>query len=71
MSKLSERGRKMVKAFASPKGTGDKKKRNMYPIPDIEHARNALARASQHGSPEERERVRKAVYKKFPNLKKS
>ena len=27
-----------------------------YPIPDIEHARNALARVAQHGSEAERRR---------------
>ena len=38
-----------------------------YPIPDINHARNALARSA--GKPEEGA-VRAAVYKKFPQLKK-
>lgn len=38
-----------------------------YPINDIAHARNALARSS--GKPEEA-RVKKAVYKKYPSLKK-
>lgn len=37
-----------------------------YPIPDLAHARNALARCS--GKPEAA-RVRAAVYRKFPQLK--
>ncbi|HEU4997477.1 MAG TPA: DUF6582 domain-containing protein [Lapillicoccus sp.] len=41
-----------------------------YPIPDIEHARNALARVAQHGSADEQKKVRRAVEKKYPSLKK-
>ena len=40
-----------------------------YPIPDESHARNALARVSQHGSEAEKAKVRKAVASKFPNIK--
>lgn len=40
-----------------------------YPIPDEKHARNALARVSQFGTPAEREAVRKKVYAKYPDLK--
>lgn len=39
-----------------------------YPIPDESHARNALARVAQHGTPEEQARVRAAVRRKFPNI---
>lgn len=39
-----------------------------YPIHDISHARNALARVSQFGSPEEKEKVRAAVHRKYPSL---
>ena len=38
-----------------------------YPIPDISHARNALARSS--GKPVEAQ-VRAKVYKKYPQLRK-
>jgi len=39
-----------------------------FPIPDISHARNALARANQGaGSPET---IRAAVYAKYPSLRK-
>lgn len=41
-----------------------------YPIPDIEHARNALARVAQHGTAAEQKKVRAAVEKKYPSLKK-
>src|SRR3954468_5373055 len=41
-----------------------------YPIPDLEHARNALARVAQHGSQAEKKQVRAAVEKKYPSLRK-
>lgn len=40
-----------------------------YPIHDLAHARNALARVAQNGSPEEQSKVRSAVYSKYPALK--
>lgn len=39
-----------------------------YPIEDKNHARNALARVSQHGSPDEKSRVRAAVHRKYPAI---
>lgn len=39
-----------------------------YPIEDSNHARNALARVSQHGSPTEQARVRAAVHRKYPDI---
>jgi len=39
-----------------------------YPINDMNHARNALARVAQHGSPAEQARVRAAVHRKFPSI---
>lgn len=42
-----------------------------YPIHDLNHARNALARVSQHGTDAEKKQVRAAVYRKYPELKKS
>ncbi len=39
-----------------------------YPIHDIAHARNALARVDQHGTPEERKKVRAAVYHRYPSI---
>jgi|GEM_PF-1033906 len=46
------------------------KKIRKYPIPDINHARNALARVAQHGTPEEKKIVRQKVYARYPSLKK-
>jgi hypothetical protein len=40
-----------------------------YPIHDINHARNALARVAQNGSPSEQSAVRSAVHQKYPELK--
>lgn len=39
-----------------------------YPIHDEAHARNALARVSQYGTPAEKAKVRAAVSKKHPNI---
>ena len=47
-----------------PKGAGA----GSYPIPDKNHARNALARVAQHGSPAEQAKVRAAVHRKFPDI---
>ncbi len=40
-----------------------------YPIHDRRHARNALARVSQFGTPEEKAKVRAAVRRKYPTIK--
>jgi len=60
MATLSSKQRKNMptEEFAIPETRS-------YPIGDISHARNALARSS--GKPEE-SRIKKAVYKKFPEL---
>ena len=47
-----------------PKGAGS----GSYPIPDANHARNALARVAQHGSSSEKSEVRAAVHRKFPGI---
>ena len=39
-----------------------------YPIEDKAHARNALARVSQHGSAEQKAAVRKKVHAKSPAI---
>lgn len=39
-----------------------------YPIHDEVHARNALARVSQHGSDADKRKVRAAVRRKYPNI---
>lgn len=63
MAKLTGKKRKSLKtsSFALPK-------KRAYPIHDKSHARNALARVAQHGSPSEKSRVRAAVKRKFPGI---
>lgn len=39
-----------------------------YPIPDKEHAANALSRVAQNGTPQEKAQVRAAVKRRFPDL---
>jgi len=59
------------KNFAIPskaKTPKAKKESGNYPIPDAAHARNALARVSQHGSSEEKAQVRAKVHSKFPGI---
>ena len=58
------------KDFVFPgKGEGPKgKQRGAYPIPDKKHARNALAMAAAHASPEKQAKVKAAVKKKFPGI---
>lgn len=62
MAKLSTAERKKLPAkdFASGKGH--------YPIEDENHARNALSRVSQFGSPSLKAKVRAAVHRKYPNI---
>lgn len=40
-----------------------------YPIPDANHARNALARASAFASPPQKKAIDAKVHKKFPGIK--
>jgi hypothetical protein len=39
-----------------------------YPIHNIAHARNALARVSQNGTEHEQEMVRRAVARRYPGI---
>jgi hypothetical protein len=63
MAKLSYKRRKKLpsKDFALPGGR--------YPIEDKAHARNALARASQHASPAEKATIKRKVHQKYPGIK--
>lgn len=63
MARLSRKKRKRLKKsqFAIPS-------KRKYPINDKAHARNALSRVSQHGSPAEKRRVRAAVKRKYPSI---
>jgi hypothetical protein len=65
MAKLTSKQRKKLskKAFAIPN-------QRKYPLEDLAHARNALARVAANGTPAEQKAVRAAVYRKYPALKK-
>jgi hypothetical protein len=62
----------------SPKMTAARRKRlsarsfalpgRRYPIDTANRARNALARVSQHGSPTEKAKVRRAVKRRYPSI---
>jgi hypothetical protein len=56
--------------FALPgKGEGKNGKGSgSYPIPDANHARNALARVAQHGTAAEKAAVRAKVHAKYPDI---
>lgn len=62
MAKLTAAARKKIsgKNFAGPDRS--------YPIEDASHARNALARVSQHGSPALKAKVRAKVHAKYPSM---
>lgn len=63
MGKLTAKARKNIptKDFAGPDRS--------YPIEDASHARNALARVSQHGSPALKAKVKAKVRGKYPGIK--
>lgn len=63
MAKMTSKQRNSLptKDFALPK-------ERAYPINDKSHARNALARVSQHGTPAEKKAVRSKVHKKYPGI---
>jgi hypothetical protein len=63
MARLTYKARKKLPrtSFAVPSKDG-------YPIHDKAHARNALARVSQFGSPSEKAKVRAAVHRRFPTI---
>lgn len=62
MAKLTAARRRKIPAgeFAGPDRS--------YPIEDKAHARNALARVSQHGTPALKARVRAKVHRKYPEI---
>lgn len=63
MAKMRAKQRNKLKgsSFAIPS-------KRKYPINDKSHARNALARVSQHGTPKEKAQVRRAVHRKYPSI---
>jgi hypothetical protein len=62
MAKLTSKARNALpkKEFALGGGR--------YPIEDKNHARNALARVAQHGSPGEKAQVKAKVHAKYPAI---
>lgn len=62
MSRLKAKTRNALpaKSFAGP--------HRSYPIEDASHARNALARVSQHGTSALKAAVRAKVHKKYPGI---
>jgi len=62
MAKLTTKTRKKIptKEFALPG--------RRYPIEDKSHARNALSRVAQYGTPGEVSSVKTAVHKKYPEM---
>ena len=59
--KIAQRNRMPSSEFALPG-------KRAYPVEDKAHARNALARVSQHGSPAEKMEVRAKVHSAFPGI---
>lgn len=62
MAVLTAKGRKRIAPsnFALPDGR--------YPIHDASHARNALSRVAQNGTPAEKAKVKAAVRRKYPGI---
>lgn len=60
--KLTSEKRNSLKSsfFAGPKRS--------YPIEDKNHARNALARVSEFGSPSLKAEIRAKVHRKYPSI---
>lgn len=71
MAKLTTSQRKNIpkKDFAAPSSRSKSGGSGGYPIPDKNHAINALSRVTAFGSPSLKAKVRAAVNKKYPELK--
>ncbi len=63
MAELTTKARKAIptKEFALPG--------RRYPIHNVAHARNALARVAANGTPQEKAIVRAKVARKFPGIR--
>lgn len=57
----AQRNKLPSKSFAIPGSRA-------YPIEDAAHARNALARVSQYGTPAEKAEVRAKVHARYPGI---
>ena len=58
----AQRNKLPKSSFALPAKDG-------YPVNDLSHARNALARVSQFGTSQEKATVRSTVRAKFPRIR--
>lgn len=63
MSKLTYKQRKNL-----PVSSFVFKKKRAYPLDTANRARNALARVSAFGTPEEKAKVRSVVHSKYPQI---
>lgn len=70
MAKLTAAQRKQIpsKDFALPAKRSKSGGSGGYPIPDPAHAKNALSRVAQFGSPGQIAAVRSKVSSKFPSI---
>lgn len=69
MAKLTYKERTSLPKSSFVFKKGGPKDKGKYPIPDASHARNALARVSQFGSPSQKAAVKAKVKAKFPTIK--
>ena len=53
---------------ALPRSDFAQPSKRKYPINDRSHARNALARVSQHGTAAEKRKIRRKVAERYPSI---
>jgi len=53
---------------ALPRSDFAQPSKRKYPINDRSHARNALARVSQHGTTAEKRKIRRKVAERYPSI---
>ena len=53
---------------ALPRSDFAQPSKRKYPINDKAHARNALARVSQHGTADEKRKIRRKVAQRYPSI---
>lgn len=70
MGKLTAKQRRTIPSqdFALPATRSKSGGKGGYPVNDPAHARNALSRVSQFGTPSQQAAVRAKVKKKFPGI---
>lgn len=70
MAKLNASDRKSLPSndFALPSTRSNSGGQGGYPINDKSHARNALSRVSQNGTPAQKAQVRAKVKAKYPSI---